>query len=286
MNILVTGANGQLGSELKLMSQDFPNFNFHFTDVDDLDISDREIVPKYLENKNFSFIINCAAYTAVDKAEDDQDKAFLLNQTAVRNLVASARNFNAKLIHISTDYVFDGKSYFPYKESHKTNPFSIYGKSKLAGEQEIIGGNANAIIIRTSWLYSEFGNNFVKTIHRLATERDQLGVIFDQIGTPTNAKDLAKFIIHIIEKNNTDIFEQKEIYHFSNEGVCSWFDFAKKIVELKKLNCKIIPIETIDYPTPAPRPHYSLLNKKKIKGLLNSEIPHWEDSLKEMLDNI
>jgi len=286
MNILITGANGQLGSELKALSQKFSNINFHFTDVEDLDITDRDRLPKYIANKNFEFIINCAAYTNVDKAEEDKDKAFLINQTAVRNLVSAAHKSGSKLLHISTDYVFDGKSFVPYKESHKTNPISIYGKSKYAGEQEVIGGNAKAIIIRTSWLYSQFGKNFVKTIYKLASEREQLNVIFDQIGTPTNARDLAKIILLIIEQNNTAIFDQKEIYHFSNEGVCSWFDFARKIVEYKDLNCRIIPIETTEYPTPAPRPNYSVLNKKKIKELLKIEIPHWEDSLKETLKNI
>lgn len=286
IRILVTGANGQLGSEIKQIQNDYPDYQFIYTDYNELDITKRETLHNYFKENNIDFVINCAAYTAVDKAEQDQDQVFLLNQTAVRNLVYCAEKYNLKLIHISTDYVFDGKSYKPYKENDRTNPLSIYGKSKYTGEQEIIGNKAKAVVIRTSWLYSSFGKNFVKTIIKLAKERDQLNVVADQIGSPTYAKDLAKVILTFVALDDNSVFNNKEVFHFSNLGVCSWYDFARKIVEYKNLVCKISPIESFEYPTPAPRPHYSVLNTSKIRKQLNIEVPHWEDSLKKMLQNI
>lgn len=287
MQILVTGANGQLGSELRNLSSEYPDLNFYFTDVEEIDITNPDSINEFITGKNIDYIINCAAYTAVDKAEDNKNDAFLINQTAVKNLAEISDKIDCKFIHISTDYVFDGTNHFPYSENLNTNPFSVYGESKRKGEEEILNNPVKAIIIRTSWLYSQFGYNFVKTIARLGNERESLNVVFDQIGTPTNAYDLALAIIKIIELPDNDIFfKNKEIYHFSNEGVCSWYDFAKKIIEIKKLNCKINPIESKDFPTPTKRPFYSVFNKSKIKKSFHLEIPHWEDSLKIMLENI
>ncbi len=280
MNILVTGKKGQVGSELKELSLDY-NYNFFFTTRDELDISNRDEVKNFCELNNINTIINCAAYTAVDKAETDIDNADLVNRKAVKKLAKLSEERNIKLIHISTDYVFDGKNYKPYSEVNQTNPNSVYGKTKLDGELEMIKINPkNSIIIRTSWVYSSFGNNFVKTMLRLGKEKDELGVIFDQIGTPTYAKDLAKTILDIIPniKNN-----KVEIYNYSNEGVLSWYDFAKEIMKMAKIDCKINPIQTFEYPTPASRPHYSLLNKSKIKNEFNIIIPFWKDSLDKCL---
>lgn len=279
-NILVTGTNGQVGSELKELSLDY-NYNFFFTTRDELDISNRDEVKNFCESNNINTIINCAAYTAVDKAESDIEMADEINHKAVKKLAKFSEERNIKLIHISTDYVFDGKNYKPYSEANQTNPNSVYGKTKLDGELEMIKINPkNSIIIRTSWVYSSFGNNFVKTMLRLGKEKDKLGVIFDQIGTPTYAKDLAKTILDIIPniKNN-----KIEIYNYSNEGVLSWYDFAKEIMKMAKIDCTINPIETYQYPTPASRPHYSLLNKSKIKNEFNITIPFWKDSLDKCL---
>lgn len=285
-NVLVTGANGQLGSELKSLIQNDQTSNttkqtFHFTDRDTLDITDKKAIEDYCSSNAISYIINAAAYTAVDKAEDDQDNADKVNHIAVKNLALTAKKQNISLIHISTDYVFDGKNYKPYTEADPTNPQSIYGATKLAGEEVMQETNpANSIIIRTSWVYSSYGANFVKTMLRLGKERDELGVIYDQVGTPTYAKDLAQTILDIIPQIKND---KVEIYHYSNEGVLSWYDFAKEIMRMAKLECKINPIETKEYPTPAKRPHYSLLNKAKIKKEFGLIIPYWKDSLDECL---
>jgi dTDP-4-dehydrorhamnose reductase len=226
-------------------------------------------------------IINCAAYTAVDKAETDIENADIENRKAVKKLALISKELNIKLIHISTDYVFDGKNFKPYCEEFQTNPQGIYGKTKLDGENEMRDINPkNSIIIRTSWVYSSFRNNFVKTMLRLGKEKEFLGVIFDQVGTPTYARDLAKAILDIIPQIKN---KKVEIYNYSNEGVLSWYDFAKEIMRMAKLNCKVNPIETFQYPTPAKRPHYSLLNKSKIKSTFNVEIPYWKDSLDECL---
>ena len=280
-NILITGSNGQLGNELKAESQKL-KANWYFTDKNTLDITNFEAVEKYCEEKKITHIINCAAYTAVDKAEKDNINADKINHLAVKNLAIIAKRSNIILIHISTDYVFDGTNYIPYKENDKTNPQNVYGKTKLDGELAFKQSGAKGIIIRTSWVYSSYGNNFVKTMLRLSQIKDKLGIIFDQIGTPTYAKDLANTIIEILNTQKLDLL-YAEIYHYSNEGVCSWYDFAKEIFSLSNIDIEINPIETKEYPTPAKRPNYSILNKSKIKQEFNINIPHWKDSLKEML---
>jgi len=279
-NILVTGSNGQLGSEIKELSSEYKH-NFFFTDRSELDISDKKALEDYLSRNDINIIINCAAYTAVDKAESDAINADKINHLAVKYLAQLAKERNIQLIHISTDYVFDGKNYKPYNEDDITNPNGVYGQTKLDGEKAIQDINPkNSIIIRTSWVYSSYGANFVKTMLRLGKEKDSLGVIYDQVGTPTYARDLAKTILDIIPNINN---ETVAIYNYSNEGVLSWYDFAKEIMRMAKLDCKVNPIETVDYPTPCARPHYSLLNKSKIKKEFNLTIPFWKDSLDECL---
>jgi dTDP-4-dehydrorhamnose reductase len=283
-NILVTGSNGQLGSELRVLAQKYPAYNFHFTDYKALDITNHSAVKAFVKAAHVSVVINCAAHTAVDKAESDLEMSTKLNHLAVENFAKIAKESNIKLIHISTDYVFDGTNYMPYTEEDKTNPQSVYGSTKLAGEQALQQINpANSIIIRTSWVYSSFGNNFVKTMLRLANERTELGVIVDQIGTPTYARDLAKVLLEIIPKLNND---NLELYHFSNKGVCSWYDFAKAIFDLKEIDIKVNAIETSQYPTAAKRPFYSVLNKNKIENSFQIEIPNWRVSLKECLQQL
>lgn len=282
-NVLVTGSNGQLGSEIKELSNLY-SYNFFFTNRTNIDITNKDNIKDFCQTNNINVIINCAAYTAVDKAESDIENADLVNRKAVKKLAIVSSELNIKLIHISTDYVFDGKNFKPYKEEFQTNPQSIYGKTKLDGEKELINVNPkNSIIIRTSWVYSFYGNNFVKTMLRLGKEKESLGVIFDQVGTPTYAAHLAKIILDIIPniKNN-----KVEIYNYSNEGVLSWYDFAKEIMKMAKLNCKINPIETFQYPTPAVRPHFSVLNKAKIKAMFNVEIPYWKDGLDDCLKRL
>ena len=279
-NILVTGSMGQLGSEIKSISSDY-SYNFFFTDRNNIDITSKDSIKEFCKTNNINVIINCAAYTAVDKAQSDEINADLINRKAVKKLALVSQELNIKLIHISTDYVFDGKNFKPYCEEFQTNPQSIYGKTKLDGENEMRDINPkNSIIIRTSWIYSYYGNNFVKTMLRLGKEKEELGVIFDQIGTPTYAKDLAKIILDIVPQIDN---QKVEIYNYSNEGVLSWYDFAKEIMKMAKLNCKINPIETYQYPTPAKRPHFSLLNKNKIKSTFNIEIPYWKDGLDDCL---
>ena len=279
-NILVTGSNGQLGSEIRELSSNY-SYTFFFTDRTNIDITSKDSISSFCQTNNINIIINCAAYTAVDKAESDELNADLVNRKAVKKLALVSSELNIKLIHISTDYVFDGRNFKPYCEEFQTNPQGIYGKTKLDGENEMRDINPkNSIIIRTSWVYSSFGNNFVKTMLRLGREKESLGVIFDQVGTPTYARDLALTILDIIPKITN---EKVEIYNYSNEGVLSWYDFAKEIMRMAKLNCKINPIQTFEYPTPATRPHFSLLNKSKIKSTFNIEIPFWKDSLDECL---
>ena len=282
-NILVTGSMGQLGSEIKELSSNY-NYNFFFTTRDDIDITSKDSIKEFCQTNSINVIINCAAYTAVDKAQSDIENADLVNRKAVKKLSIVAKELNIKLIHISTDYVFDGKNFKPYVEEFQTNPQSVYGKTKLDGENEIRDINPlNSIIIRTSWVYSYYGNNFVKTMLRLGKEKEELGVIFDQVGTPTYAKDLAITILNIVPQiENSKV----EIYNYSNEGVLSWYDFAKEIMKMAKLNCKINPIETYQYPTPAKRPHFSLLNKSKIKSKFNLEIPYWKDGLDDCLKRL
>ncbi|MCT7593178.1 dTDP-4-dehydrorhamnose reductase [Aliarcobacter butzleri] len=282
-NILVTGSNGQVGSEIKELSSNY-NYNFFFTTRDDIDITSKDSIKEFCQTNSINVIINCAAYTAVDKAQSDIENADLVNRKAVKKLSIVAKELNIKLIHISTDYVFDGKNFKPYVEEFQTNPQSVYGKTKLDGENELLDINPlNSIIIRTSWVYSYYGNNFVKTMLRLGKEKEELGVIFDQVGTPTYAAHLAKTILDIVPQiENSKV----EIYNYSNEGVLSWYDFAKEIMKMAKLNCKINPIETFQYPTPAKRPHFSLLNKSKIKSKFNLEIPYWKDGLDDCLKRL
>ena len=280
LNILVTGSSGQLGSELQELSSEY-NYNFFFTDRNSLDISDVNAVEEFVEKNDINTIVNCAAYTVVDKAETDKVNADAINHIAVKNMAAIAKEKNIKLIHISTDYVFDGTNFKPYSEDDTTNPTGVYGSTKLDGENALRQINpSNAVIIRTSWVYSSYGANFVKTMLRLGKEKESLGVIFDQVGTPTYARDLARTILDILPNANN---EKVEIYNYSNEGVLSWYDFVKEIMRMAKLNCNINPIETKEYPTPAKRPHYSLLNKAKIKKEFNISIPYWKDSLDECL---
>lgn len=280
INILVTGSKGQLGSEIKELSNEY-KYNFFFTDRSNLDITNSKEAKNFIDSNNINTIINCAAYTAVDKAEDDEVNTNKINHLVVKNLAQIAKERNIKLIHVSTDYVFDGENFKPYVEDDVTKPNGIYGATKLAGEKAMQEVNPlNSIIIRTSWVYSSFGNNFVKTMLRLGQERDSLGVIFDQVGTPTYARDLAKAILDIIPNIKND---KVAIYNYSNEGVLSWYDFAKEIMRMAKLDCIINRIETSEYPTPAKRPHYSLLNKSKIKKEFNLTIPFWKDSLDECL---
>lgn len=283
-NILVTGVNGQLGSEIRALSSFYPQHDFTFADRNTLDLSNLCKLEDYFEDKTFDAIINCAAYTAVDKAESDEELANTINHRAVSLLAKIAKKKNIALIHVSTDYVFDGKNYRPYIETDPTDPQGVYGRTKRDGENAILDvAPANTIIIRTSWVYSTFGANFVKTMLRLGKERDNLGVIFDQVGTPTYARDLAKAILNILPQINNTI---PEIYHYSNEGAISWYDFAKAIFELSGITCQVNPITTDQYPTPASRPHYSLLNKSRIKQEYNIVIPYWKDSLNECLKEI
>jgi dTDP-4-dehydrorhamnose reductase len=287
MKILVTGSNGQLGSEIKDLAFNYKNYTFLFRDLPELDICNSDKLEFFLTENNINAVINCAAYTNVDQAEDDEIISERVNSEGVLNLVSALEKVNGKLIHISTDYVFDGNSFMPYKELDKVNPIGLYGKTKRSGELAVINSNIDAIIIRTSWLYSKYGNNFVKTMLRLGNDRDELDVIFDQVGTPTNASDLAKVCLDIITCNSQSKISLKgKIYHFSNEGVSSWYDFAMSIMKLAGLKCKLNPILTKDYPTLAKRPHYSVLNKTKIKEDFEIDIPYWKDSLKKCIDKL
>ena len=286
-NILVTGAYGQLGNEVRVLSANYPQYNFMFTDVDSLDICDKNELLDFVTGNDIRYIINCAAYTAVDKAEDDAELCEKINATAVKNLGLAAAEAGAGIIHVSTDYVFDGTSCRPYTEDMPTKPCSVYGKTKLKGEKNLLKACPNAIIIRTAWLYSPFGNNFVKTMIKLGSERESLNVIFDQVGTPTYALDLADAILKAMDQTIDTDHDKGGVYHFSNEGVCSWYDFTIKIHEIAGIKtCKVNPIETKDYPTKAARPHYSVLNKSKIKQTFNITIPHWEASLKNCIKEL
>lgn len=280
MRILVTGANGQLGTAIKKESHIFSSLTIFYTDIEETDISSEESVQLALKKYEPNVVVNCAAYTAVDKAEDEKDKAFALNALAPANLAKQCKNMGIKLIHISTDYVFDGNGNTPYIETDRVNPLSVYGHSKLEGEiQSMAFGNT--MVIRTSWLYSAYGNNFMKTILKYGKERPELRVVFDQTGTPTLANDLANAILRIAESSEKIFIP--EIFHFSNQGVCSWYDFAYEIIKQAGLTTNITPITTNDYPTKAIRPRYSVLNKQKITNLLKMEIPHWRQSLVKCL---
>lgn len=282
MKILVTGASGQLGSEIKERIEKFSNWVFLFCDVEDLDITNLNSVEAYVAENKITAIINCAAYTAVDLAETNPELCEAVNVTGAENLAIAAAKHNIKYIHTSTDFVFDGNYHLPYKETDIPNPLSVYGITKLEGEQKVLKLVPEAIVIRTAWLYSAHGGNFVKTMRRLGNEREQLNVIFDQVGTPTWAGNLAETILEILTQSENG-GTQKGLYHYSNEGLASWYDFAVEIMELSKLDCKVLPIETKEYPTPAPRPAYSVLNKGKIKNDFGLEIPHWKQSLKKCI---
>ncbi len=278
--ILVTGSNGQLGNEMRVIAAADKQHEFIFTDVAELDICDRQAVLDFVQSNKPDFIVNCAAYTAVTKAENDYDRSLLINRDAVANLGNAAKSINAKVIHISTDYVFDGTSHIPCVENQPVNPQTVYGKTKLAGEQALAETGCEYAILRTSWLYSSFGNNFVKTMIKLGREKDKLTVICDQIGDPTYAADLAQAIMTVI---NHPTF-MGGIYHFSNEGVCSWYDFTKAIHDLADIHgCDVQPIATKDYPDKTPRPFYSVLDKSKFKQTFNVTIPHWHESLKKCI---
>ena len=278
-NILITGANGQLGNEMRVLSAEHPEYTYFFTDVAELDICDEQVVLDFVKTNDIHVIVNCAAYTAVDKAEENVELCTKLNADAVGYLAKAAEANHAELIQISTDYVFDGIAHVPYKETEPTCPNSVYGSTKLAGEQNALTLCTRSMVIRTAWLYSTFGNNFVKTMIRLGKERESLGVIFDQVGTPTYARDLARAIFAAIRQGVVP-----GVYHFSNEGVCSWYDFTKAIHRLTGITaCKVNPLHTEEYPTPAKRPHYSVLDKTKIKNMYHIEIPYWMDSLQSCI---
>ena len=285
MKIIVTGSKGQLGQSIQELSSDYPNLSFVFTDVEELDICDPAQVDTFFATEKPSFVVNCAAYTAVDKAEKEEMLAKKINHYAVANLANACKKSEAKLLHISTDYLFDGNKSTPYHERDIVRPQSVYGISKLEGETAILRAEIKSIIIRTSWLYSTYGTNFVKTMLRLGKEKDELGIVSDQVGTPTYAGDLAKVLLDIIQMTSSDSKRfVSGIYHYSNEGVASWYDFTKAIFEYHPdINCKVNPIDTAAYPTPATRPAYSVLNKSKIKATFGIKIPYWRDSLKSCL---
>lgn len=282
MNILVTGCNGQLGNEIQLLEKGNGKHVFFNTDVNELDITDENAINAFVDANNIDGIINCAAYTAVDKAESNEALCHTLNATAPGYLAAAMGKRGGWMVQVSTDYVFDGTKHTPYSETDPTCPDSVYGRTKLEGEQLVRQHCERAMIVRTAWLYSIFGNNFVKTMIRLGKEKTELGVIFDQIGTPTYARDLAVAIMTAVEKGIIP-----GIYHFSNEGVTSWYDFTKTIHRIAGISgCQVRPIHTEEYPTPARRPHYSVLDKTKIKATYNIEVPYWEESLAECISKL
>jgi dTDP-4-dehydrorhamnose reductase len=279
LNILITGSNGQLGSELKEVSAIYPFYNFIFTDIAELDITDEQEVELFFSETNIDVLVNCAGYTAVDRAEDEPDLAKLINYEAIANLVKVCKKYDTYLVHISTDYVFDGRNNRPYTEDDRPNPASTYGKSKLAGEEAMMSCLEKGMIIRTSWLYSSFGNNFVKTILKKGAETGKLDVVDDQFGCPTYARDLAHVILEILPKAlSTHAFE---ILHYSSEGQCSWYEFAKAAIRIANIPCQVNPVSSAQYPQKAPRPVYSVLDITKIKEKFGIIIPDWKDSLRE-----
>ena len=279
MNILITGCNGQLGNEIRLLEKNYPQYEFFNTDVKELDITNLLAVEQFVAENKIDGIVNCAAFTAVDKAEDNKERCTTLNTVAPAYLASAVEKRGGWMIQISTDYVFDGTKHTPYVETDTPCPNSVYGSTKLAGELGVTKFCKRSMIIRTAWLYSTYGNNFVKTMIRLGKEKSELGVIFDQVGTPTYAHDLAQVIMIAIEKGI-----QPGVYHFSNEGVISWYDFTKAIHRLAGITtCHVRPLHTAEYPTPAHRPHYSVLDKTKIKQTYHIEIPYWEESLAECI---
>ena len=288
-NILVTGGNGQVGSELQVVAKNQSIYQFFFTDAADLDITNQEAVLAYFQKNNIQTCINCAAYTAVDKAESSPEIAKSVNVDGAENLAKACAENGAKLVHLSTDYVYHNSQNTPFKEGDETNPQGVYAQTKLDGDLVALKTCPNTVILRTSWVYSSFGNNFVKTMMRLGKERDALSVVFDQIGTPTYAKDIAEAIFKIIQSiDNQDIEKDawQGVFHYSNEGVTSWYDFAQAIFDIENINCNLSPIESIQYPTPAKRPPFSVLNKGKIKAVFGLKIPHWRTSLRNCLEKL
>jgi dTDP-4-dehydrorhamnose reductase len=282
MNILVTGSRGQLGSELQELQGMLPACRFYFTDLPEFDIADAGAAGAYCREHTIGAIVNCAAYTAVDRAESDAASAFRVNRDGAAALAMAAKASGALLIHVSTDYVFDGSGCRPYREEDPASPCGVYGQSKWEGEEAIRRIGPSHLVIRTSWLYSAYGQNFVKSMLRLGRERESLGVVFDQAGTPTRARDLASAMLTILEKFDP-VRHYADTFHYSNEGVCSWYDFALAVMRAAGLPCAVRPIESVDYPTPARRPQFSVLNKRKIREAWGLEIPHWHDSLLKML---
>lgn len=277
-NILVTGSNGQLGNELRLVVEEKDRINRYFyTDVPELDITDKAAISAFIQANNIDIVVNCAAYTNVDKAEEDKETADLINHIGVKNLAEACKERNGLLVHISTDYVFDGTKNTPYVETDETKPLGVYGETKLRGEKAIIHSGCEFVIIRTSWLYSAFGNNFLKTMQKLTAEKESIKVVFDQVGTPTNAHDLAEVIYLIIQKDDFD--GKNQVYHFSNEGVCSWYDFAVAINEAFGHKCNIQPCHSSEFPSKVTRPSYSVLDKSKIKKSLGVDVLHWMKSI-------
>lgn len=287
IHILVTGANGQVGSEIRALAKNYPDWQFTYIDIEELDLTNRVGVQDYFNKHQFSYCINCAAYTAVDKAEAEEKLARKVNATAVQYLAEACKTNQTGLIHLSTDYVYHNDQNTPFKEGDVTSPKGIYALTKLEGDNIAREANPDkTLILRTSWVYSSFGNNFVKTMLRLGRDKDEISVIFDQIGSPTYAHDLANAMLVIISKvesGEVPIEKFNDLYHFSNEGVTSWYDFAKTIFSLATIECKVMPIETKDYPTAAERPPFSLLNKEKFKAAFGMEIPYWRDSLQKCL---
>ncbi len=278
-NILITGCNGQLGNEMQVLAGRYTQFTYFFTDVAELDITDEDAVTAYIEANRIDCVVNCAAFTAVDKAETSEELCDRLNHRAPGSLAAAVSRRGGWMIQVSTDYVFDGTQYRPYREEDPTCPATVYGRTKRAGEERVLAACPQSVVIRTAWLYSTYGNNFVKTMLRLGREKDALGVIFDQVGTPTYARDLAVAIFTILDKGPV-----AGIYHFSNEGVISWYDFTKAIHRIAGItSCRVRPLHTEEYPVPAPRPHYSVLDKTRIKETYGMEIPYWEESLAECI---
>lgn len=285
MNILITGAKGQLGMEIRKREGNYPMWNFVYVDLAELDITNKQQVIRIIQQQEIHVIVNCAAYTAVDKAENEKEMAQAVNVSGALILAQLASQRDLLFIHISTDFVFDGKHYLPYVEADKPNPMSVYGQTKRNGEEAVLNEYSSAIILRTSWLYSVHGNNFVKTMQRLGRERQELRIIFDQLGTPTWAGDLADTILKIItdpESGKT----KKGIYHYSNEGVASWYDFAIEVMIQSNISCRVSPIETREYPTAAKRPYYSVLNKAKIKTDFKLTIPHWKEALHKCIEEL
>lgn len=286
LSILVTGSDGQLGSEIQAIASQCDWAEFHFTTIDQLDLAQKAQIEHAFYTHNYHYCINCSAYTAVDRAEDDKETAYLINAQAVGWLGEIGKKTQTKIIHVSTDYVFDGVNHRPYAENDPTHPLSVYGASKETGELLLMQSQPESIILRTAWLYSAHGQNFVKTMIRLGNEKESLKVVFDQVGSPTYARDLAKAILHLIQKSESMPTFPGGIYHYTNEGVASWYDFATAIHEMSGIRCHVEPCKSDQFPTKAHRPHYSILDKQKIKSTFALDIPHWRQSLRECIETI